>query len=201
MNETKYLKCACAQCGGHIEFPAEAVEVTVACPHCGRKTALSEPQAAKPKNNTARWMLAFFAVLILAGGGGFVYFQKPKNQKDSSVPNKTGAPANSSAKVKPLETTNSAAISSNNLRVGKITLEKTRNSSVVYAVGAVKNESDRERFGLKVELDLLDSNGERIGTATDYLSILEPRQDWRFKAMVLEGKAVGARLAAIREDQ
>ena len=71
---------------------------------------------------------------------------------------------------------------------------------MVYAVGDVKNESGRQRFGLKIELDLLDSDGERIGTATDYLSILEPRQDWRFKALVLEGKAVSARLGAIRED-
>ena len=205
MNEPEYFKCACTRCGGHIEFPAEAVGMVVSCPHCGQSTGLFQPPAGLPKEIPAprgkavRWILVV-ALLGLAGGGGFVYFQSSKSERNSSVSSSSRAPTNPLARIKPLETTNASAVSSNNLRIGKITLEKTKNSSVVYAVGDVKNESGRQRFGLKIELDLLDSDGERIGTATDYLSILEPRQDWRFKALVLEGKAVSARLGAIRED-
>src|SRR5438093_13063885 len=40
MNRTKYLKGECRECGGHIEFPAEAAGTTIDCPHCGKPTAL-----------------------------------------------------------------------------------------------------------------------------------------------------------------
>ena len=179
--------------------------MVVSCPHCRQSTGLSQPPAGllkeipAPKGKAVRWILVV-ALLGLAGGGGLVYFQSSKSERNSSVSSSSRPPTNPLARIKPLETTNASAVSSNNLRIGKITLEKTKNSSVVYAVGNVRNESSRQRFGLKIELDLLDSDGERIGTATDYLSILEPRQDWRFKALVLEGKAVSARLGAIRED-
>jgi hypothetical protein len=87
------------------------------------------------------------------------------------------------------------------LRVGDVTLERAKKSTVVYAVGTIKNESGQQRFGLKVELDLLDPTGQKVGSATDYLAILEPGQEWHFKALVLEGKAVTARLSAIKEEQ
>jgi len=32
--QAKFLKCLCAFCGGHIEFPASALGDTVLCPHC-----------------------------------------------------------------------------------------------------------------------------------------------------------------------
>jgi hypothetical protein len=31
--------------------------------------------------------------------------------------------------------------------------------------------------------------------------VLEPRQEWRFRALVLDGKAVSAAVAAIREQE
>ena len=91
--------------------------------------------------------------------------------------------------------------STNSLTIGEINLEKSGSSKVVYAVGRVANELARQRFGLRIELDLFDAGGDKVGTATDYLSVLEPGKEWRFKAMVFESKAVSAKLAAIREDQ
>jgi hypothetical protein len=40
MSDTDYLKCACASCQGHLEFPAYALGITTTCPHCGIETKL-----------------------------------------------------------------------------------------------------------------------------------------------------------------
>src|SRR5688572_6241758 len=41
MNEPPFLKCACDHCGGHIEFPSEAANQVVECPHCRLTTRLA----------------------------------------------------------------------------------------------------------------------------------------------------------------
>jgi predicted RNA-binding Zn-ribbon protein involved in translation (DUF1610 family) len=46
MSEEKFFKAYCKKCGGKIEFPGHAMGVTIACPHCGKDTILSAPQAA-----------------------------------------------------------------------------------------------------------------------------------------------------------
>jgi hypothetical protein len=71
---------------------------------------------------------------------------------------------------------------------------------LVYAVGAIHNKSNRQRFGVKVELDLYDDKNARIGSATDYAQVIEPGKDWKFKAMVTEPNAVRAEMAAITEN-
>ena len=86
-------------------------------------------------------------------------------------------------------------------RVSSITLEKTPGSSLVYAVGTVRNETDRRRFGVKVEFDVLDETGQKVGSAKDYQPALEPKAEWRFRALVVGSKAASAKLASITEDQ
>jgi Zn-dependent protease with chaperone function len=41
MNEVLYAKCRCDNCGTHVEFPLEAVGMTLDCPHCKMPTQLS----------------------------------------------------------------------------------------------------------------------------------------------------------------
>ena len=51
-DETKFLKCLCVLCGGHIEFPASALGDTIPCPHCNGLTCLSptvEPPPVPPR--------------------------------------------------------------------------------------------------------------------------------------------------------
>lgn len=43
MSDTGYLKCSCASCHGHLEFPAHALGITTTCPHCGVETKLVAP--------------------------------------------------------------------------------------------------------------------------------------------------------------
>jgi hypothetical protein len=88
-----------------------------------------------------------------------------------------------------------------NLNVSNIVLEKAQGSSLVHAVGTVRNATTKQRFGVKVEIDLFDAAGQRLGIAQDYLPILEPNAEWRFKALVMQSKVVSAKLASIKEDQ
>jgi hypothetical protein len=87
------------------------------------------------------------------------------------------------------------------LKVGPIRLQRTQGSSLVYAVGVLKNDSEHRRFAIHLELELSDSRGNRAGLAKDYRAVLEPRQEWRFHALVLDAKATSARVARILEDQ
>ncbi len=75
-----------------------------------------------------------------------------------------------------------------------------KGSKLVYATGTVKNESDAQRFGVRVEVDLLDATGEKVGTATDYAATIEPRATWRFRALIVERRATSAKLSKITED-
>lgn len=40
MSDAGFAKCSCPYCGGHIEFPTEAVGAVVACPHCQQPATL-----------------------------------------------------------------------------------------------------------------------------------------------------------------
>jgi hypothetical protein len=87
------------------------------------------------------------------------------------------------------------------LQAGPVSLQKTEGSALIYAVGTVRNNSDRQRFGVKIELDLLDSQDQKIGTAGDYIAILEPHKDWPFRALLTQSKAVRVTVAKIVEQK
>jgi len=82
-----------------------------------------------------------------------------------------------------------------------VTVEKTPGSSLIYAVGTIKNTTEHQRFGIKVELELLDSAGRKLGGASDYRQVLEPGAQWQFKALVVDAKTVSAKISSIQEDK
>ena len=79
-------------------------------------------------------------------------------------------------------------------------MQKTKGRSPVSAVGTKKNDSEIQRFGVKLTLKLLDQNGKKVGTAQDYIGVLEPHHDWQFRALITDPKAVTAVLDSIREE-
>lgn len=87
------------------------------------------------------------------------------------------------------------------LKPSPIKLEKSGDGNLVYAVGTVENTSGRQRFGVKVELDVFDSKGEKLDPATDYTEVIEPGKDWRFRALIVDRNATRATLKAIDEDK
>lgn len=82
-----------------------------------------------------------------------------------------------------------------------VQLEKAPGTSLVYATGVLKNTASRQRFGVKIELALADAEGKQVGTATDYQQVLEPGGEWKFRALVVDGKAASAKILVVKEDQ
>jgi len=191
---SKYLKGECQQCGGHIEFPAEAAGTTTECPHCGRTTdlmlAAPETESSVP---TRAIVYTVIAIVVLVGGliGTQIALKRAKRlveQKNEIAP-------------KPASLSPTNATVTNSFRVSKITLEKTPGSSLVYAVGTVRNETNRRRFGVRVECEVFDDVGKKTGSAKDYQQTLEPKAEWRFRALVVGSNAATSKLASITEDQ
>jgi hypothetical protein len=72
-------------------------------------------------------------------------------------------------------------------------------SSIIYVTGAISNTTTRQRFGVKVELELLDAAGEKVGVTSDYQKVMEAGASWNYRALVVEKKAVTAKVAAVNE--
>jgi hypothetical protein len=68
-------------------------------------------------------------------------------------------------------------------------------------VGTVRNDSDHQRFGVRLELDVFDGAGKRIGPAKDYVPVIEPHKEWRFRALVPFARTVSAKVAKITEQE
>src|ERR1700761_459451 len=62
MNDELHAKCACQNCGTHIEFPLEAAGMTYDCPHCQQPTELSleAPPPIDPSRLSAAEILNAF---------------------------------------------------------------------------------------------------------------------------------------------
>jgi len=101
-------------------------------------------------------------------------------------------------------TTSTSMVPTNDFKIGDLTFQRpkgTKGSKVTYVVGTLENTSAQPRFGIRLELDLLDRTGAKIDSARDYCETIAARQTWSFRAMVLDSNAVTAKLAAIKEDR
>ena len=84
-------------------------------------------------------------------------------------------------------------------RVSAVTLEITPGTRLVHAEGSIVNTTHRQRFGVKVELDLFDPGGKWVANASDYQGVIEPNAEWKFSALVVEPKAASAKIVAMKE--
>jgi hypothetical protein len=192
MSEADYLKCSCQKCGGNIEFPSSGLGETVDCPHCGKQTKLVSTPAKSGRKN-ALVAGSILILFILAVAGALLYWSKMR-KPDVTVPNMT-------AQVVTNADIPDGFTKLNDFTVSKITLEKTEGSGLVNAVGTVKNITTRQRFGVKIQLDLLDAQDNKIGSTSDYIEVLEPDKEWQFKALLADPKAVKAKLTNIEEQK
>jgi hypothetical protein len=208
MAETKYLKCACAHCGGKIEFPAEGIGATVPCPHCGWKTELALEQPEKISGGfgvSRKWIIAGVVILFVGVVGvlGALFMARhliQKAQRRAAAPAaKRSRPANGHAE-KPSGAI-PAALVMNDFAVSNVKIEKTAGSTLAYAAGTLKNQSDKQRFGVSVEIDLFDVSGKKLGAAKDYKDTIETNATWTFRALLVQKGVTSARVAAIREQQ
>ena len=196
MNDADYLKCSCQNCGGHIEFPPSGAGESVTCPHCSWQTKLdstSEKSPVKPGGKPFIFAAAILLVPLLIAAGVIGYWSMLR--KPAIAPASLATPAITNSAIP------DAFTQLNDFKISKITLKKAEGGGLVYAIGTVKNDTPRQRFGVKIELDLLDAQDNKIGSATDYLEVLEPQKEWQFRALLTEPKAVKATLKGIEEQK
>jgi len=139
-------------------------------------------------------MVALWAVIIVAAIGLYTMKWHHPTIAAGKVPEQSVATASPAAKA-PEETI------SNGFAISEFKLEQTTGNSLVHVVGAVRNLTDKQRFGVKVEFSLFDAKGTAVGKASDYAGTLGAQGVWKFKALVMTSKAAEARLDAVNEDQ
>ena len=197
MSNDNFVKGQCLHCSGHLEFPADAAGETIPCPHCGQPTKLNAPVLSNKNNEIRRIAIGITAlILLIAFGLTAVIF------------NKKLTAASSGNQTAPATQTNLSGTSgipagwerTNDFAISNIKLEKTPGSSLVYASGTVRNLGSQRRFGVKVSAQLFDADNQSAGQAQDYQPLMEPNAEWHFKALVLGGKVVSARVNSISEE-
>ena len=179
------------------------IGMTVPCPHCGEETDLVLPKPPEEPSIPARaivWTVSALVVLGLGLAGSLIALKRAQRWAESQKhqsPVAAAEPAPNNPTAAPA--TNSAT--GDELTAAEVSIDRAAGSSLIYAVGTIKNNSSRQRFGVKVELELSDASGNKIGTATDYKQVLEPAAQWQFKALVVDSKTKSAKVTAIHEDQ
>ena len=201
-SDSAFVKGECRHCGGHLEFPADAAGQTISCPHCGQPIELAAPVLPNKMPGSGRILLGIGlgACLIAAGlAGGFLYWQKAGG--GASLATNPLPVAQSTNATEPVAAPKPPELLTNDFAILPFKLEKTTNSSLVYVTGIIRNMTTIQRFGVKVEFGLFDTNDNAVGSATDYQQVLEPHGEWRFKALVVYSKAASAKFDSIAEEK
>ncbi len=195
---TKDLRGECQQCGCPFNFPAESTGLTADCPHCGQPTELllALPPETKSPVNTKTIIYTVLIILIL--GGGFLGAVLALKRAERLTARQREATMKAAAQNPPPPADPFAQAGFN---VSPVTIEKTQGDSLVHATGKIRNLTNRQRFGVRVEIELLDAAGNKVGDAKDYQAALEPAGEWQFRALVVDKRVVTAKVVAIKEAQ
>lgn len=198
MSATKFLRGECQHCGGHLEFPVEAAGTSAECPHCHQSTELfistGDDHVTANKAKTKTIIFIALACLILIGGliGAMIALKRAKRM----VERREGEYLPSGW----IPVTNQNPFQSQQFLASPVTLEKAPGSSLVRAVGTIKNLSPQRRFAVRIEIELKDDTGRLLDPAKDYTATMEPGAEWNFKAMVNAKGAVSGRVSVIKEE-
>jgi hypothetical protein len=198
--------------------PARNSLKLVACPHCGGSIVVVAPSVGAPgaeggegaeagPSSLKKLRRILLAATIMAGLllVGVAYWSSrrtaAKGEKQGETPGIGGSGAGvSSAAGGKAGAGSSEVKSSADLKIGQISMERQAKSSLVYAIGAVTNASEVQRFGVRLELEILDQTGRPVGRASDYARVIEPRAVWSFRALMTDSHAAGARVSKITEE-
>ena len=181
---SEYFRTTCTYCGGTIEAPKSAAGMTLECPHCHAQTSVR-------KSN--QWIWIVLALVLVAAIAGVTV---------KLVSRRATVPSDPIRNVSSTDKSISSPKSPQDLKAGAVEIDQPKGSGLRYAVGTLRNDSDHSRYGVGVEIILLDQSGRELPTrASDYVQMLEPRKEWRFRALVLDSKAASAKIASIREEE
>jgi hypothetical protein len=179
--------------------------MSVDCPHCGKSTDLllaPLPEVPLVPRRTIVWTVVTVLVLLSGLAAALVALKGVERQAAARrQPAKPGpSTVGSDPQNAPTPGQPEAAIQAG-YSASEVILEKLPGSGLICAVGTLTNTSARQRFAVKVTLDLFDTDGRKVGAATDYQQVIEPSGQWRFKALVVEKKTVAAKIATVQEER
>jgi hypothetical protein len=177
--------------------------MTAECPHCSQETELL---LARPKDEGGipKRIIAWTVVtaLVLGGGLGAAIYALKRAERWAEGKRQAITPVQTSnaAVANPVEPPPPDPIAQAGFRVSEIKLEKE--NSVVHATGTLENVSTNVRYGVRIEFDVLDSDGKKIGTTFDMnRETIDPKAKWTFHALVLGKKAASVRATKVSEQQ
>ncbi len=204
-----FAKCACQHCGGHIEFPSEGVGRKISCPHCGERTLLTRSAPVEIGGGCATrrriyWTLGIAAGLVAATGGALFYVNYRDAQQATAAPALPLPPPQTNPPVTtalPAPQPKPPRDLWHGLKASKVTLDESGNGSLIYATGTLTNETTRQRFGVKVEVEIFDEHRRKLGSATDYTDLIEAGKEWKFRAMVTDKAAKSAKVTNVKEQE
>jgi hypothetical protein len=181
-NDTAWLTFECPDCHGLVEMPVPAATPgPLQCPHCGYVI-----QRPSPKSSAKRILLLTTALLCIAALGFGVAFA----WKHLTAPK---------AKLPPIAAPPPPSVSTNQFTISSLRLEKQ--GALRYVQGIASNHLAQQRFGVRIQFELLDTNELRVGSASDYRPVVQSNELWQFRALAVEPSAASAAVIAIQEDQ
>jgi predicted RNA-binding Zn-ribbon protein involved in translation (DUF1610 family) len=196
MHDTKFIRGECEHCGGHLEFPAHAAGSATDCPHCGQSTALRVSTGETASRISGKKIVFIFLALVILGGGliaAMIALDRAKRMAGRQPP--AAGPA---VKAPPAADN---PFAHQDFLASPVALEKTPGTSMVRAVGSVKNLAAKRRFSVRVEIELKNAAGQKLESTKDYVASMEPGATWQFKPLVLPKDAASASVIAITEDK
>ncbi len=181
MNPPKQLTGFCSHCHGSLEYPAELIGPRARGPRCGQTTELllatpeGEPTTSR---KTVVWVV--LGVFILALGLGLPLWGLHWAAQHKDRLSARGAPS---------------------LGTSPLIVEQSSDGTGIFVIGSLKNNSARRREGVRVEFNLFDSAGQKVGAGTYYQTALNPGESVQFKAPAEARNAATARLVSIKDNQ
>ena len=209
MSDQEYLKCNCTYCGGHIEFPADGVGATIACPHCGFKTVLQIPPspsdaAPEEKKSGARTLIIVGVVVLIAAIPLGAKFLKSKGKADSAKQSSTATATNTPVEPPaPVEKVLPPKLrfQTNGLEVYTYKIQTVKEGKLTFVIGSMTNHTDNKFFNVKVEFALLAKDNSTAGKATDLVNTLLPHRTWDFKALIVPKGVTSVRPVGISAEE
>lgn len=93
------------------------------------------------------------------------------------------------------------AKSLSDLKIGNFAVNPRRPGDELTVIsGDIENVSDNLHRGIRIELDLLDTQGLKVATAKEFVTELAARATWHVLARTTNARVVSARLTGIKEE-
>lgn len=199
MTSPTHFKCECQHCHGHLECPAEAAGLAIDCPHCGKPTELPSLLPPPQSSGAAKKIIIACVVFVALVVAGALWLTQPAKQTARRRRISEAAAQLAAEQAGEAEARAKDPFAQAGWKVSAIHLERNPGSTIIHATGTLANETDRQRFGVKIKLDLFNAVEQKIGGANDYQAAIEPHGQWQFSALVVDAQAATAKVAAVEE--